>query len=471
MAGCTAGDLTRAARSAGLRTLFRLTAPVACRKTWQELLRLRGLERANPAHLRARQEARLRDLMVWAHATVPYYKRIMDQAGVSPTDIRAVEDLRALPILRRADIRAAAHDIVSRRAVTRDGMMKSTSGTTGLPLRIHRDRRTFPFEQANLWQGQEWAGVTPVDRVFIAMQPANQHGRSYITRWKRFCGGRLVPLEPLLRLEARPVLAALDAAAPEVILGTPTLLNLVARVVLRAGYQLRARPKCVAYTGEQMGEETRGLVAAAFGAPIFSRYGANELSASVAQTCELGLWHLNTEGFIVEVVDGDPGHPRGAPAASGRLIVTDLRNRVMPLIRYEIGDLGALGDGAGCPCGRMLPLLGGLEGRVTDFIFTPSGRRVPATLLRQPARRYQEVFHEYQFRQDRPDKLKMFLVPTEAYTREAARSLAQALTAALGGEVSVTVEAVERIARDPSGKHAFLKTTLAASAGASACDA
>lgn len=470
MAGGMAGGLTRAGRSAGLRALFRLIAPVACRKTWQELLRLRRLERADPADLRARQEARLRDLIAWAYTTVPYYTRIMNKAGVSPADIKCIEDLRVLPILRRSDIRAAALEMVSLQAGGRDRMIKSSSGTTGLPLRVHRDRRTFPFEQANLWQAQEWAGVTPVDRMLIAMPPANQHGHSYITWWKRFCGGRLVPLEPLLRLEAPPVLAVVDAVAPEVIHGTPSLLSLLARVVLRAGHRLRTRPRCVAYTGEQMGEEARELITAAFGAPIFSRYGANELSASVAQTCEFGRWHLNTEGFIVEAVAGEPGDPQGAPTSSGRLVVTDLRNRVMPFIRYEVGDLGTVGDGAGCPCGRTQPLLSGLEGRVADFIITPSGRRIPVTQLRQPARGYQEIFHEYQFRQDRPDELMMILVPTDAYSREAAQGLAQVLTAALAGEVSVTAEAVERIAREPSGKRPLLKTSLVASESTSAGD-
>ncbi|MBM3469398.1 MAG: hypothetical protein FJX73_01190 [Armatimonadetes bacterium] len=231
-------------------------------------------------------------------------------------------------------------------------------------------------------------------------------------------------------------------------------------MLLRAGRRLPTRPRCVFYSGEQMEEETRQLLNQTFGSPVFSRYGATELCASVAQTCEFGRWHLNTEGFIVEIVAGEHGDPEGAPAASGRLLVTDLRNHVMPIIRYEIGDLVTAGDVVGCPCGRTLPLLGGLEGRVPAFIMTPSGRRVPVTLLRQPARRCQEIFHEYQFRQDRPDELMMFLVPTAAYTREAAEGLAQVLTAALAGEVSVVVEAVERIAREPSGKRPLLKTTI-----------
>jgi phenylacetate-CoA ligase len=360
--------------------------------------------------------------------------------------------------------------MISRQASARDWMIKSTSGTTGLPLRIRRDRRTLPFEQASLWQAQEWAGVTPVDRMLMVTRPANQHGHPNITRWKRLCGGGLVPLDALLSMEARPILDVVQAVVPEVVHGYPSLLSLLAQIILRAGCQFRWRPLCVFYTGEQICEETRRLIAAAFGAPVFSRYGANELSASVAQTCEFGRWHLNTEGFAVEIVAGEPGDPQGAPGASGRLLVTDLRNHVMPMIRYEVGDIVTAGDGARCECGRTLPLLGGLEGRVVDFIITPSGRRVPVTLLRQPARRYQEIFHEYQFRQDRPDELMMFLVPTEDYTPEAAQGLAQVLTAALAGEVSVVVEAVECIAREPSGKRPLLKTTLTASESAAARD-
>ncbi len=460
MAHGSAGGIMRAARSAGFRALFRMAAPFALRETWQHLVLLRAMERADTGVLLERQEARLRGLIAWAHSTVPYYERIMRQAGVSPSDISGIEDLRALPILRRSDIRAAATDMISRCAGPGDWFIKSTSGTTGQPLRIYRDRRTFSFEQATIWHSHEWAGATPVDRWLMVTAPANQHGRSNITRWKRLCGGRLVPFEPLVGMQSQPVLATLDATAPEVIRGVPSLLGLLAQIVLREGYRLPERPRCLLYTGEHMSEEVRGLIGAAFGAPIFSVYGANELAGVVAQTCEFGRLHLNTEGFIVEVADGQPGDRQGAPAARGRLLITDLRNRVMPIIRYEVGDAGVVGDGAGCPCGRTLPLLGGLEGRIADLIVTPSGRRLPVTLLRQPARRYQEIFGEYQFRQERPDELVMLLVPTDGFTREAAQGLARVLESALYGEVVVHVEAVERIAREPSGKRPLLKTTL-----------
>lgn len=410
--------------------------------------------------MRRRQEFRLRALVRWAYDTVPYYRERMDSAGVRPAGVQGLGDLPAMPVLRREDIRAARAALLSRKTDPRDCLVKATSGTTGMPLRVWRDRQTLAFEDACMWQAMAWAGASPAAPFLFAYPPFDQRGNPRLTWWKRFCGGGLVPLEPLLSQEPGPVLEALERVRPTVIYGYPSLLDLLAQVILAAPRPVQVRPRCIFYHGEQMAETTRDLLLRALGAPIFSRYGSMELSAAVAQTCEQGRWHLNTEGFVVEVVDGHAGEWQGAATAVGHLVITDLRNRVMPLIRYEIGDLALAGDAGPCPCGRTMPVLDGLAGRASEYVVTASGRRVPVMLLFRPMRFHEVRQIEYQFRQQQPGQMEIVLVPSGHYGREDAVGLARHMEAFLTGEMRVTVSTADRIPRDPSGKRPVLRSTL-----------
>ncbi|MDI6773246.1 MAG: hypothetical protein QME77_11770 [bacterium] len=410
--------------------------------------------------LRARQEARLRALIRWAYDTVPYYRRVMHETRVLPDNIRGINDLPLLPVLRRRDVKVHLDALTSERAGKRDLLPTVTSGTSAEPLGFYRDRRTVPFEQATKWHSMEWAGVTPADSHLMLTMDRVLERTSQVTWWGRMVGGASIPLEVLYSREPDPVVEILDRVAPAVVLGYPSLLHLLAQAVLRSGRPLRTRPRCIFYQAEQMGEDTRGLIARAFGAPIFSRYGAAELSGLVGQTCDRGRWHLNTEGFVVEVVGGEPGDPHGMPASNGRLVITDLRNHAMPLIRYEIGDMGTAAGEEKCPCGRTLPLLGGLEGRIWEWVVTAVGLRIPAIILQRTMRLHIDLLWEYQFRQDRPEVLEVAVVPVGDYGEDRQEELARALQAVLGGGTAVRVTPVSHIPREASGKRPVMKSTL-----------
>ncbi|MDI6773244.1 MAG: hypothetical protein QME77_11760 [bacterium] len=448
-------------RTALMHGLFALGSRLVRRQVLRELDVLRWAEWADPQELRARQEARLRALIRWAYDTVPYYRRVMDQTGVSPGDIRGLGDLPLLPVLRRREIRVHLDALVSERVSKKDLLRRASSGTTGTPVWFYRDRRALPFERASLWHDLGWAGVTAADpTLFVRRQVDNQGVRKW-TRWNWLVGSAFLPPELLYGLTPVSVVEAVDRVGPVVIYGYPSLLHLLAQAVLRSGRLLRVRPRCVLYDAEQMGEDTRDLLGQALGAPIFSRYGAREFSAGVAKTCDHGRWHLNTEGFVVEVVSGEPGDPHGTPAAEGRLVITDLRNHAMPFVRYEIGDAGIAAGEESCPCGRTLPLLGRLDGRDWEWVITACGLRIPITVIApMVVGLHGDLLWEYQFRQDQPEVLEVSVVPVGDYGEDRQKELARALQAALGGGITVRVTPVEHIPRELSGKRPVMKSTL-----------
>src|SRR5258707_1233614 len=122
----------------------------------------------------------------------------------------------------------------------------------------------------------------------------------------------------------------------------------------------------------------RRAIERAFGCPVTNRYGCEEVSLIACECERHGGLHVNADGIYLEVVrtDGTPAEPGEA----GSLLVTDLVNRAMPLLCYQVGDVGALSERR-CACGRGLPLLDRLEGREADYVVTPRGQLVSGISL------------------------------------------------------------------------------------------
>ncbi len=122
----------------------------------------------------------------------------------------------------------------------------------------------------------------------------------------------------------------------------------------------------------------RQLIEAVFGVPVTNRYGCEEVSL-IACECDVhnGL-HLNAEHAYVELLRDD-GSPC-APAEDSSIVVTELVNRAMPMIRYDVGDRGAPSNRT-CACGRVLPLMEGVTGRLADFLVAAGGSKVAGVSL------------------------------------------------------------------------------------------
>lgn len=446
--------MTRPARAHLVRSvLFQAAVRLFRTSALREFRTLRALERASPAHLAARQDARLRAIVRWAYDTVPYYRRVMDEAGVPPGEVRTAADLLRLPVLTRRDLKVSLEELVSRSARRRDLASTETSGATGVPVRFYRDRRTFPFDQASLWQMLAWAGVSPSDTMAVLRGKARPG-----TLWYRMTGSLYFPAELLFNQDAAATFALLERIQPDFLYGHPSRLHMLARMAMTADRPLRLDLQRIIYTGEQMREETRGLLSQAFGVPIFGRYGCKEFSGAVAQTCAAERWHITTEGLVVEIGTGGPGERTAAPAERGRVIVTDLRNRVMPFIRYEMADLAVAGNQDPCPCGCTWPVLGALEGRAAEYVETPTGRQVPCSMLQRRLSRHADLLWEYQLRQERPDELEIWVVPRDHVGPEMADVLVAEVRDLLGPSMAVRVVPVAAIPRESSEKQPVLKT-------------
>jgi phenylacetate-CoA ligase len=151
---------------------------------------------------------------------------------------------------------------------------------------------------------------------------------------------------------------------------------------------------------------------------------------------------------IVEVLRMDDDRP-AAPGEAGRLVCTGLLNAAMPLVRYEVGDVGSIREGpAACACGRTLPVLESLEGRIDDVVTTADGRRIGRL---DPVFKADLKIREAQIVQETPDRIRVRIVKGEGFGEGDARALVERLEERVG-KIAVTLDYVEAIPRSANGK-------------------
>ena len=212
--------------------------------------------------------------------------------------------------------------------------------------------------------------------------------------------------------------------------------------------------------GEQLFDTQRTLIREVFEREPFSKYSSFE-NYDIAMECEAhaGL-HVAAEDLVVEVVDDDDRLLE--PGRVGRVVVTNLHEYAMPLIRYDTADESSLVEGV-CDCGRSLPRLSAVIGRSGGAIYTPSGKRL-STVSLDSSGLVPLGIRQFQLVQERMDHVTVRVVPGTAVADSDAQALVTAVRSNfsdwLGHDVHVDVEVVDRITPTAAGKHLYLMSNV-----------
>jgi phenylacetate-CoA ligase len=218
----------------------------------------------------------------------------------------------------------------------------------------------------HLWHNRNFAGRVCVIRANIVRAARAKDWGEPVNLL--FESGPLLGLPITLDIAAQA--KAIAEFKPQFLIVYPSNLAALAHLC-RAEKTGFAGLRQILTMGETLSPETRALAGETFGADIADIYSSQELGTIALQCPAAPLHHIMAENLIVEVLDGN-GVPCGE-GEPGRLVITDLRNRATPLIRYDIGDYGEAGPR--CPCGRGLPTLRRILGRERNLILMPDGTR------------------------------------------------------------------------------------------------
>jgi phenylacetate-CoA ligase len=416
------------------------------------------------------QAARLDQLLArmarFAASAVPYYRTLFQQRRLREDEIRCVSDLPKLPVLHRWDLINHFESLKAAGLPMGDkpvGIFQS-SGTTGRPTRVIMTQKNNLMFLLLRHRSNRWRRFDPMGTMGDARTTIH---------FPRMSDGSLPPTDgsfqlPLWRYDGEffrtgPfTMISLDEPIEKRI---RWLIDRDVNYLISYGNHLEEM--AFACEGKRPHENLRGIISVStqvtpvmqrrieqtFGSPLHNAYGLNE-TGFLATLCSEGRYHVHNEHGLIEVVDAQ-GNPctSGVP---GRVLVTSLLNWTMPLIRYDTDD-GAAWATDPCPCGRTLPGLIHLAGRMRRYRFLPKGTRQKYDflegLLEKSPTEFTASLRCYQVHLYRDMRLDLRMVATEPIREKFRRYILNAWNRQDWENSSeLQIVQVDEIARDPSGK-------------------
>jgi phenylacetate-CoA ligase len=410
--------------------------------------------------LRHLQWRRLRHMLAHARERCPFYAERFRRAGLRPDDLRGPEDLRALPVLEKADLQEGWQHMVARDWPAEDLIRNQTGGSTGTPVTFFLGRDRKCSRAAATLRHNRWAGWDVGDRVAVIWgAPADRPPEGLRARLRGLLLREPLWLDAACMTEQTMLgfHAALARNRPRIVQAYARAAVLFARFLLARGLQPH-RPHALVTSAEVLDDVERTLLEEVFGCPVFNRYGSREVSVLASECPAHSGLHVMAEGLYLEV---ETPHGPAGPGELGSILVTDLLNHAMPLIRYRIGDLGTWAAGT-CPCGRALPRLARVAGRVTDFLVGTDGRLVSGVYLATYVVAQRPSLGQVQIRQDRPGSVVYRIKPGRSFRPdEDLVYLRWATRRFLGEDAEVDAQVVDELPAEPSGKFLFSRSSVA----------
>lgn len=408
-----------------------------------------------PARWAGYREERLGRLLERAATRVPYY-RDMWAARRRRGDRASPEVLEHWPLLSKRDVRAAPRAFIADDRDIRGMHHEHTSGTSGSPLDLWWSRETVRAWYA-LFEARcrRWHGVTRRDRwAILGGQPVVPGRRRDppFGVWNAGLSQLYLSAYHLAPGTVAWYAGELERRQIAYLVGYPSALDALARMSLDAGCAL-PRMSVAVTNAEPLLDAQRARIERAFGCAARESYGMAEIAAAASE-CAAGRMHLWPDVGVVELHDAGNSVVEGQ---GGDLVCTGLLNLDMPLVRYRVGDRAVPG-GAGCVCGRTLPILSSVDGRADDVLQTPDGRLVGRL---DPVFKADLRVQEAQVVQDALDLIRVRVVPAAGFGPDDRRAITQGLQLRLG-DVRVVFEEVSAISRTANGKLRSVISRLAA---------
>lgn len=395
--------------------------------------------------IRKRQLECFRSLIADVLGSNPFYRR--HYSGLDPRDLGSPEDIAALPLLQKQDIRERGGELISEGS-PREGMFhKRTGGSTGVPVHVWWDPASHSFKRAIVRRHDGWVGYRLGEKMAALWGDTDKKHPLKERIYRSLCE-RMIYLDTLKMDESylAEFVGSVRKARPRFLMGHAHSLHFLVVYLRDRGIEDLDFEGIIS-TAETLSPSERAEIEEWFGPVLFDRYGCEEVSL-IASECEAhdGL-HISAEGLYVEVLGGDATTP-------GRVVVTDLINRGMPIIRYEVGDLATIAPGT-CSCGRGLPRLGRVFGRTTDILYAPDGRQISGVSVLDTFVIHIPGVNQAQIVQDRIDHLRIRVVRSPDFGDESIRQFADAVREVFGPSMNHDLEFVELIEPTERGKFQF----------------
>ncbi|CAN5730320.1 phenylacetate--CoA ligase family protein [soil metagenome] len=407
--------------------------------------------------LEALSVERLRAMLGTVGTSVPYYRQLFAELKFDPREVRSLLDLRRLPLLTKAVIRANT-DGLKREGAT--GLVRyNTGGSSGEPLIFYIGKDRVTHDVASKWRATRWWDVDIGDPESVIWGSPIELGAQDRVRQVRdkLLRTELLPAFEMSETKLDGFIAAIRARRPRMLFGYPSALSHIARHARKRGVAMDDLGIKVAFvTSERLYDDQRSLIAATFGCRVANGYGGRD-AGFIAHECPAGGMHLTAEDIIVELIDAQgQSVPDGTP---GEIVVTHLATQDFPFVRYRTGDV-AVRDTKSCACGRGLPLLREIQGRATDFVVAADGTVMHGLALVYIIRDLPGV-QAFKIVQESLSRTRVMLVDDGTFDRSREPAIVAGFRRRLGDAVEVKVEFLAEIPPEKSGKFRYVVSHVA----------
>lgn len=406
----------------------------------------------SPEKLRQYQEQKLIELIEYSYEHVNYYRKIMDERNLKPSDITCIDDLKKMPILTREDIKNNFDQLLSDEFQMESVKKGHTSGTTGSPLEICYSEDMIHINYAMLDRQYEWAGVKLKrfgDRIAVirgnVIVPLEQKKPPF-WRYNYLHNHILLSSFHLTAENIKYYIDELKRYKPKVLDGYPSTVYVLAKYLKNKGETLCLN--AVLTSSETLFDFQREVIEDSFQCKIYDYFGSAERVLFSTECDHHQGHHVASEYGITEIVDEN--YKNVATGDVGYIVATSLHNKAMPLIRYLTNDMSAL-KASTCSCGRGLPLMDDVTTKAEDMLTLRDGRLISPSVLTHPFKPLTSI-HASQIIQEDIDHVSVKLVASDEYTAHDGERLIQGLKERLGGDVDVRISLVDSLERTRNGK-------------------
>lgn len=414
----------------------------------------------SPKEIEAIQNRKLRRLVNHAYTHVPYYRQLFDSVGITPKSISGIQDIAKIPTTSRNRLMELPREqILARNIKTGDCRITKTSGCTRSALRILHRRSDLSLMNLGWARAYFAHGIKPWHHIaeFAAPQNAQNH-RS----WYEYLG-----LMQRIKLASSDHpdkwISELAKWKTHALTGYSSTLMLLART-LHDQNITDISPRAVFSCSELLDKNNQKFLRSVFNCNVVDLYGSEEARCIAWECDKCSGYHINSDMLIVEFLrDGKPV----GNGEEGEIVITNLHSYAMPFIRYKQEDVGVPIEKKSA-CGRGLPLMSVIKGRLNDFIVLVDGQKISPQVFYYAIVPVKGV-GQWRAVQEKIGELKIEIVPSSNFLNKKRLSkrkgktkykIDKNLQQVFGERLKIDIEFVDSIAHSPGKKYRSIISLL-----------